>query len=60
MRFEVYRDERKEWRWRLIAVNGKKVAVSGEGYHNYGDMMDTIMLIRAGVGMAYLDSRGRK
>ena len=29
---EVYMDRRLEWRWRLIAKNGKIIAESGEGY----------------------------
>jgi len=32
--FELYRDRQKQWRWRLIAPNGRKVAGAGEGYHN--------------------------
>lgn len=30
--FEVYRDSANEWRWRLVASNGKIIADSGEGY----------------------------
>ncbi len=32
MKFHIYRDRKKEWRWRLKAGNGKIVADSGEGY----------------------------
>lgn len=32
MKFEKYPDERDEWRWRLVADNGKTIADSGEGY----------------------------
>lgn len=31
-RFEVFEDERKEWRWRLRHRNGDIIASSGEGY----------------------------
>ncbi|HUS46902.1 MAG TPA: DUF1508 domain-containing protein [Phycisphaerae bacterium] len=31
-RFEVYRDAKGEWRWRLRAGNGRIVADSGESY----------------------------
>jgi uncharacterized protein YegP (UPF0339 family) len=31
-RFEVYRDTKKEWRWRFIASNGRIMADSAEGY----------------------------
>ena len=30
--FEIYRDAAGEWRWRLVAGNGRIVADSGEGY----------------------------
>jgi uncharacterized protein len=30
--FEVFQDEAGEYRWRLIAPNGKSVATSGESY----------------------------
>lgn len=30
--FEIYRDTAMEWRWRLVASNGRIVADSGEGY----------------------------
>ena len=32
MKFEVYRDKAGEYRWRLLASNGKLIADSGEGY----------------------------
>jgi uncharacterized protein YegP (UPF0339 family) len=31
-RFDVYEDHAGEWRWRLLAPNGRSVAISGEGY----------------------------
>ena len=31
-KLEIYRDGRREWRWRLRASNGRIVADSGEGY----------------------------
>lgn len=30
--FELYEDRAGEWRWRLVAPNGKIIADSGEGY----------------------------
>lgn len=32
MKFIIYLDRKKEYRWRLVARNGKKIADSGEGY----------------------------
>jgi uncharacterized protein YegP (UPF0339 family) len=31
-KFEVYKDVRGEFRWRLKAANGQIIATSGEGY----------------------------
>jgi uncharacterized protein YegP (UPF0339 family) len=31
-KFEVYKDKAGEYRWRLVAPNGKSIADSGEGY----------------------------
>ena len=31
---EVYEDRKGEWRWRIIAKNGKIIADSGEGYNS--------------------------
>jgi len=31
-KLEIYRDARREWRWRLKASNGRIMADSGEGY----------------------------
>ena len=32
MKFEIYRDARREFRWRLKSANGRIIADSGEGY----------------------------
>lgn len=31
-RLRFYKDRKGEWRWTLVAGNGKKLANSGEGY----------------------------
>lgn len=31
-RFEIFRDQGEEWRWRLVHRNGNVIATSGEGY----------------------------
>lgn len=36
---EIYKDRKKEWRWRLRARNGKIVADSGEGYKRKATML---------------------
>ena len=43
--YQIYADRSGEWRWRLVAVNGKVIADSGEGYKNYTDCWDAIQLV---------------
>lgn len=31
-KFEIYKDKKGEFRWQLIASNGKMIANGGEGY----------------------------
>ena len=31
-KFEVYKDAKGEFRWRLVASNGQMIATGGEGY----------------------------
>ena len=47
MEFQLYKDKADEWRWRLIAKNGKKIATSGEGYKNKADCAHAIDLVKA-------------
>ena len=44
--FEIYKDEKQEWRWRLVAPNNKIIATSGEGYINKADCEFAINLVR--------------
>lgn len=32
MKFHVYRDQAKQWRWRLVSANGQNIANCGESY----------------------------
>jgi len=45
--FQVYKDAKDEWRWRLVAANGKIIAVPGEGYKNKNDCLHDIDLVKA-------------
>lgn len=44
--FEVYKDKKKEWRWRLQAANNRIIADSGEGYKNRSDCIHGIQLVQ--------------
>ncbi|PJG51178.1 DUF1508 domain-containing protein [Bradyrhizobium forestalis] len=45
MFFYLYRDRALQWRWTLYAANHKKIADSGESYHNKADAQHGIYLV---------------
>ena len=52
MKFVVYKDARGEYRWRLVAVNGRTIADPGEGYGNKADCVAAIQLVKEGAPRA--------
>ena len=48
MRFEIFKRGifKKQWYWRLVANNGRSIAVGGEGYYNRGDLLAAINLVK--------------
>lgn len=46
MKFEIYRDNNDEWRWRLISSNGRIMADSGESYKSKQGVMKAINTIQ--------------
>lgn len=46
-RAELYQDDAGEYRWRLIANNGRIVATSGEGYKRRVDCVSGLRLVLA-------------
>jgi uncharacterized protein YegP (UPF0339 family) len=55
----VYEDKPGEWRWTFIAGNGRKIADSGEGYHNKADCLKAIALLRNHVASAPIREQQR-
>lgn len=45
-KFEVYKDKKGEYRWRLKASNGRQIASSGEGYGDRAGVMKGIASIQ--------------
>jgi uncharacterized protein YegP (UPF0339 family) len=45
-RFDVYEDRAGQYRWRLVASNGRIVADSGEGYTNAANAREAAQRIR--------------
>jgi uncharacterized protein len=58
--FEVYKDAREEFRWRLKAGNGKIIAVSGEGYRAKADCHKAIEMIQSGAAKAKVEDETAK
>jgi uncharacterized protein YegP (UPF0339 family) len=46
MYYEKYRDADGQWRWTLHGGNERKLANSGEGYHNEADCDHAINLVK--------------
>ena len=50
--FDMYKDSRGEWRWRLKAPNGQVIATSGEGYKDKTGCEDGIASVKKNVPTA--------
>lgn len=46
MTYYIYQDTQRQWRWTLEAANNRKIANSGEGYHNKDDCLRAIALVK--------------
>lgn len=42
MKFQIFKDVAGEWRWRLVAANGRIIASSGEGYKNRSHAIEMV------------------
>jgi uncharacterized protein len=54
--FEIYKDERFEFRWRFKANNGEILAESAEGYNNSANCEHAIILIKQQVANARINN----
>lgn len=55
MKITIYKDDNKEWRWRLRARNGRILADSGEGYKRKAALMRTLDLIHFEFGSSDIE-----
>lgn len=46
MEYQIYKDVQGQYRWRLVAANGRNIANSGEGYYNKADCQNGINLVK--------------
>jgi uncharacterized protein len=54
-RFQLYRDTASEYRWRLLAPNGRIIADSGEGYVDRGGAKRAAENVRQRIGAAVVE-----
>lgn len=47
MNIHIFKDSKKEFRWNLIARNGRKVACSGEGYKTKASLLKILSKIHS-------------
>jgi len=47
MTYVYYKDAKGEWRWRLVASNGRIIADSGEGYKSERECLADIDRVKA-------------
>jgi uncharacterized protein YegP (UPF0339 family) len=50
MTYHMYKDTQGLWRWYLQAANNRKIADSGESYHNKQDGRAAIELVKSSAG----------
>ena len=55
--FEVFKDAKGEFRWRLKATNSKTIADSGEGYKTKADCLKGIEIIKEGASKATTEDK---
>jgi uncharacterized protein YegP (UPF0339 family) len=46
MRFQIFKDAKGEFRWRLIANQGRVLATAAEGYKTKAECRQAIQLIK--------------
>lgn len=60
MKFYIFQDRKGEWRWTLVARNGRKVADSGEGYKRKQTAINAVGRLRSQIMIAKIIFRRPK
>lgn len=48
VKFELYKSaQNSQWYWRMVADNGRTIAIGGEGYQHRNDAVGGLQLVRA-------------
>jgi uncharacterized protein YegP (UPF0339 family) len=56
-KFEVYKDTKGEFRWRLLASNGQSIASGGEGFKTKASIMDSIESVKKNAPIAPIEEK---
>ncbi|MEY4729414.1 MAG: hypothetical protein RL020_572 [Pseudomonadota bacterium] len=56
MQFRVELDAASEYRWRLLADNGKSVAISADGYSSKHECLDAIRLVQMSFNVPVIEN----
>jgi uncharacterized protein YegP (UPF0339 family) len=56
-KFELYKDAKGEFRWRLVASNGQTIATSGEGYKSKESAKDGIESVKKNAPRAEIEEK---
>lgn len=54
--FVIYIDSAGHYRWRLVAMNGEKIASSGESFYDKAGAKRAAELVKAYAGSASIDT----
>jgi len=55
--FELYKDTKGEFRWRLVASNGQTIATGGEGYKSKESAKAGIESVKKNAPMAGIEEK---
>ena len=56
-KFELYKDAKGEFRWRLVASNGQTIATGGEGYKSKDKAKAGIESIKKNAPIAEIEEK---
>jgi len=56
-KFELYKDAKGEFRWRLVASNGQAIASGGEGYKTKASAVNGIESVKKNAPTAPIEEK---
>lgn len=58
-KFELYKDAKGEYRWRLVASNGQTIATAGEGYKAKDSALAGIESVKKNAPTAKIEEKAK-